>query len=144
MNNGPIHRRSFLALLGGAAAAWPLGAEAQQPAMPEIGWFVNTQTRASDTSMMWFHQGLRSAGFIDGINVATVPVFANNQLDRLPALAADLVRRRVAVIVRNNVGYPNRESRHVDHTNCLHQWRRPGRSWLGDQHQPAGRQRHWY
>jgi putative ABC transport system substrate-binding protein len=94
-----IRRREFIAGLGGAAA-WPLVAHAQQPAVPVIG-YLGTQSADDDYNNLTvpFLQGLKEAGYVDGQNVAIEYRWAENQLDRLPALAADLVRRRVAVIV---------------------------------------------
>jgi putative ABC transport system substrate-binding protein len=94
-----IKRRQFIAGLG-SAAAWPLVAQAQQPAVPVIGW-LSPQSADDDykQSAVPFLQGLQETGYVEGQNVAVVYRYAENQYDRLPALAADLVRRRVAVIV---------------------------------------------
>ena len=94
-----IRRREFIAGLGGAAA-WPIGARAQQPAMPVVG-FLSAQSAELDykDTTIPFLQGLKEAGYVDGQNVAVEYRWAENQYDRLPTLAADLVRRRVAVIV---------------------------------------------
>ena len=93
-----IRRRKFLATLGGAATAWPLGARAQQAAMPVIG-FLNSGTREGFAHFLAaFHQSLNQAGFVEGRNLAIEYRWAEGQYDRLTALAADLVRRQVTVI----------------------------------------------
>src|SRR5215510_7746819 len=91
-------RRVFIALLGGATAAWPLAASAQQQSMPAIGFLASQLPDAITDRLRGFRQGLKDSGYVEGENLAIVYRFAENQDDRLPTLAAELVSRRVAVI----------------------------------------------
>src|SRR6516164_11715025 len=93
-----IRRRKFLATLGGAAAARPLAASAQQPAMPVIGFLDPRSPDGMTERLRGFRQGLKDTGYVDGENVAIEYRWAEGQNDRLPALADELVRRRVAMI----------------------------------------------
>jgi putative ABC transport system substrate-binding protein len=100
-----IRRRDFITLLGGMAA-WPFAARAQQPALPVIGYLDSKVAAASSHQVEAFRKGLGEAGFDEGRNVAIEFRWAEDQRDRLPELAADLVRRRVAVIVANAPSAP--------------------------------------
>jgi putative ABC transport system substrate-binding protein len=93
-----MKRREFIGLISGVAATWPLVVRAQQPAVPVIGYLSSASSQGHASYLAGFHDGLREGGFIEGQNVTIEYRWANGQYQRLPDLAADLVRRHVALI----------------------------------------------
>jgi putative ABC transport system substrate-binding protein len=94
-----VRRREFIAFVGGAAAAWPLAARAQQPAMPVIGFIHLTSLEQTREYLAAFHRGLGDTGYVEGKNVAVEYRWGQGQNDRMPTLVADLVRRQISVLV---------------------------------------------
>jgi putative tryptophan/tyrosine transport system substrate-binding protein len=99
MQTNHLRRRDFITLVGGAAAVWPLAARAQQRPMPVIGFLSSVPFESRRDQVAGFHRGLNESGYVEGQNVAIEYRSADNEIDRLSALAADLVRRQVTVIV---------------------------------------------
>src|SRR5262245_62454688 len=98
-----MRRRAFITLIGGAAAGWPLAATAQQPGWPIIGFLGSSSSGADNAFIEHLRRGLGDAGFVEGHNLVVEYRWAEGRYDRLPALAAELVRRPVAVLVAGGI-----------------------------------------
>src|SRR5262249_17388261 len=98
-----MRRREFIKFISGTAVAWPLAARAQQPSMPVVGLVTGRSADGSATVAAAFRKGLNEIGYVEGQNVAVEYHWLDGQYDRVPALMADLVRRRVAVIVTPSI-----------------------------------------
>ena len=106
-----IRRRDFLTLVGSTAVGWTFAVRAQQPTLPVIGYLSSTSSGPYAPFVAAFQQGLKETGFVVGQNVTIEYRWAEGQFDRLPALAADLVRRQVAVIAVGGGGSPRSPQR---------------------------------
>src|SRR5215510_14767438 len=134
-----MRRREFITL-GAGAAAWPLKARAQQAGIPTVG-FLSGTSAATGPYFADFVHGLNDAGYVDGRNIAVEPRWAEGQYDRMPTLAAELVRRPVTVVVAANLpALLAAKAATSDDADRIFERRRPCAAWLSRQSHPAGRQ----
>jgi hypothetical protein len=137
-----LRRREFITLVGGAAFAWPFTARAQQAAMSVVGVLSAEWPNLSGDRLRAFHDGLRESGYVERQNLAIEYRWAEGRNERLPALAAELVRRQVTVIVATSTpAVLAADGNHYDSNRVLHR-SGPGSTWSGHQPQPTGRQSH--
>jgi putative tryptophan/tyrosine transport system substrate-binding protein len=125
-----MRRREFISLLGGATAAWPLAARAQQATMPVIGFLGSDSPELYTDRLRAFRRGLKDAGYIESENVAIEYRWANGYNDRLPALAAELVALRASVLVPSTTPCgTSAQGGHNINSDCFHHCRRSHCSW---------------
>jgi putative tryptophan/tyrosine transport system substrate-binding protein len=136
-----MRRREFIALIGGAAA-WPSAACAQQPTMPVVGFLGNGSSEPDAFRVAAIRHGLKDAGYVEGQNVTFEYRWAEDHYERLPALATELVRREVAVIVAVGGTTSAVAAKSATATNRLPYWCRSDQARLCRQFQPARRQPH--
>jgi ABC-type uncharacterized transport system substrate-binding protein len=133
-----VRRRDFIKIILSSAAAWPLAASAQQPAMPVIGFLDERSSDEMGVRLRAFHEGLKETGFVDGDNVSILYRFAENQAGRLAGLAADLVQRKVAVIATPGPPWGVcRQGRHDDDPRRVHCGTGSCQPWFGGQPRKA-------
>jgi putative tryptophan/tyrosine transport system substrate-binding protein len=139
-----MNRREVITVLGGTAVAWSFAARAQQPAMPVIGFLNSASPGPLAHVLAAFGQGLNDEGYVEGKNVVIERRFAENQPDRLPALAAELIARQVTVLAATGGSVSGLVAKAMTTTisRRVHDRRRPGQGRAGLKPQPAGRQPH--
>jgi hypothetical protein len=137
----PCNGREFLTLLGGAAAAWPHEVQAQQPQMAVVGLVNGGSMEASGALLGAFRKGLNATGYVEGQNVIVEYHFVENRYEELPSLMADLVRRRVSVIVAPSTAVAALAAKAATYPDRIRSRKRPGQARSGEQSCPAGWQR---